>query len=245
MSETAIQEKRDLFHAKQEELAAAFKLARDGNAYDFGRKAVLEKLHATDQHDAMLKVRARNKELEDLGNELRNAEAKHYEARLSERTEELATPGRGTVRFPESGRGERKTLGQLYIESDAWKQSKAGRVDIPLHLDLELKTLFETAAGFTPESVRSGLLVEAATRPIQVTDLIPSFPINQAAFVYMEETTRTHAAAEAAEGGTYAESTFEWTEQTSTVRKIADSIPVTDEQLEDEAQAQAPGVALS
>ena len=238
-SEAEIQAKRDHFHLKQDELTEVFKLARDGNAYDFSRKAVLEKLGASDQHDAMQKVRARNKELEDLGTELRNAEAKHYESRLSGRAEELATPGSGTMQHPESGRGGRKTLGQLYVESDQWKQFKEGRVETPLHLEIELKTLFETTAGFEPESVRSGLLVEGVTRPIQVTDLIPSFPINQAAFVYMEETTRTHAAAEAAEGGTYGESAFVWTERTSTARKIADSIPATDEQLEDEAQVRS------
>ncbi len=236
---TAIQEKRDHFHAKQDELAEVFKLARDGNAYDFSRKTVLEKLKATDQHDAMGKVRARNKELEDLGNELRNSEAKHYESRLTERNGELETPGPGTMQHPKSGRGERKTLGGLYIASDQWKQYKEHRTEAPFHVELELKTLFETTAGFAPESVRSGLLVEAVTRPIQVTDLIPSFPINQPSFVYMEETTRTHAAVEKAEGVAAPESTFVWTEKTSVVRKIFDSIPVTDEQLEDELQIQS------
>ena len=239
MSTTAIQEKRDHFHAKQDELTEAFKLAKDGNAYDFGRKTVLEKLGATDQHDAMGKVRARNQELEDLGQELRNAEAKHYETRLGERDGELATPGSGSMQHPETGRGGQKSLGQLYVESEQFRKSKETHTEIPFHTDMELKTLFTTAAGFAPESVRSGLLVEAVTRPIQVTDLIPTFPINQAAFVFMQETTRTHAAAEKAEGVAFAESTFVWTQATSTVRKITDSIPVTDEQLEDEAQVQS------
>jgi hypothetical protein len=53
--------------------------------------------------------------------------------------------------------------------------------------------------------------------------------------VYMEETTRNHAAAEKAEGADYAESAFAFTERTSPVRKITDSLPVTDEQLEDVA----------
>lgn len=236
MSETAIQEKREIFHAKQDELIEVFKLAKDGNRYDFSRKTVLEKLHATDQHDAMQKVRARNKELEDLGNDLRDEEAQDIASRVAARDEELSTPVRGSIKHPDGGRGERKTLGRRFIDSEQWKKSKEQKVDVPLHLEIELKTLFETTAGFAPESVRSGLLVEGATRPIQVLDLIPSFPINQAAFVYMEETTRTHAAAEKAEGTAYAESTFVWTQKSSTVQKITDSIPVTDEQLEDEAQ---------
>ena len=236
MSSTAVQEKRERFHGKQDFLTKAFSLAKDGSAYDFSRKTVLEHLKASDQHDAMQKVRAFNKELEDLGTELRNEEAKHYEKRVAERGEELKTPGTGGIQHPKPTSGERKTLGRLFIESDQWKQSNEGQVDIPLHLDIELKTLFQTTAGFAPESVRSNLLVPAVTRPIQVTDLIPSFPIDQPSFVYMEETTRTHAAAERAEGTAYAESTFVWTERTSVVRKITDSIPVTDEQLEDEMQ---------
>lgn len=236
MDAKSIQEKRDFFHQKQDELTKAFELASDGPGYDFSRKTVLDHLKASDQHDAMKKVRARNDELDGLGTELRNEEAKNYHKRVSERADELSTPGTGSIKHPDSGRGERKTLGQRFIDSDQWKKSKEGQVDIPLHLDIELKTLFETTAGFAPESVRSGLLVEGVTRPIQVTDLIPSFTIGQSAFVYMEETTRTHAAAETAEGAAYKESTFEWTQKTSPVQKITDSVPITDEQLEDEAQ---------
>lgn len=238
---TAIQEKRDHLHAKQKELAEVFKLAKDGSRLNFTRKNVLEKLGATDQAHAARLVKGRNNELDDLFNELQQDEAKHYETRLSERDDELAlaAPGSGTMQHPKSGRGERKTLGKLYIESEQWKQAKENRIDVPFHAEIELKTLFETTAGFAPESVRSGLVVEAVTRPIQVTDLIPSFPINQPSFVYMEETTRTHAAVEIAEGVASPESTFVFTERTSNVRKISDSIPVTDEQLEDELQIQS------
>jgi hypothetical protein len=77
--------------------------------------------------------------------------------------------------------------------------------------------------------------VEAATRPIQLLDIIPMFPTDQAAIKYMEETTRTHAAAELAEGAAYAESAFVFTERQGSIAKIGDSLPVTDEQLEDVA----------
>lgn len=101
------------------------------------------------------------------------------------------------------------------------------------------KTLFETSAGWAPESVRSGVVVPAVTRPIQLLDIMPMGQIGQAAAVYMEETTRTHGATEKAEGAAYAESTFVLTQQSQTVEKITDSVPVTDEQLEDVAQAQS------
>ena len=48
------------------ELTEIFNLAREGEAYDFSKREVLEKLKATDQRDARCKVRARNDELEAL-----------------------------------------------------------------------------------------------------------------------------------------------------------------------------------
>ena len=97
------------------------------------------------------------------------------------------------------------------------------------------KTLMARDAGYAPESTRLPGFVEAVARPIQVLDIIPMFPTDQAAIKYMEETTRAHAAAEKAEGATFAESTFAFTERSTTVEKITDSVPVTDEQLEDVA----------
>jgi HK97 family phage major capsid protein len=105
--------------------------------------------------------------------------------------------------------------------------------------NIGLKTLFATGAGWAPQSIRLPGAVDAVTRPIQVLDVIPIGRTDQAAIVFMEETTRTHASAEKAEGVAYAESTFVLTERTSNVRKITDSIPVTDEQLEDVAQAES------
>ena len=84
---------------------------------------------------------------------------------------------------------------------------------------------------------RTGRIAEYAYRPVQILDLIPQTTTGQAAVQYMEETTSMNAAAEVAEGGTYAESALALTEMTSNVRKIATFLPVTDEQLEDEPQA--------
>lgn len=77
--------------------------------------------------------------------------------------------------------------------------------------------------------------VEAVTRPIQLLDILPTGNTGFELVKYMEETTRTHAAAETAEGEAFAESTFAFTERSSPVEKVTDSLPVTDEQLEDVA----------
>ena len=105
--------------------------------------------------------------------------------------------------------------------------------------DIELKTLFSRSAGWTPESVRSGQVVLSAQRPVQVTDLLPTIPTGQAAYKYMEETTFTNSAAERAEGAAYGESALALTERSVTIETVGVWLPVTDEQLEDEAGAEA------
>jgi HK97 family phage major capsid protein len=96
-----------------------------------------------------------------------------------------------------------------------------------------------TSAGWAPESTRTGVVVDDITRPVQISDIMPMGRTGMAAVVYMEETTRTHSAAETTEGAAYPESAFVLTQRSSTVRKIADSIPVTDEQLEDVAMVES------
>jgi HK97 family phage major capsid protein len=238
--EITLVERREELHAKQKTAMEVLELA--GKDIDFSRKPVLEKLGATDSADATVKFQNLNKEAEALGNELAREELKASAKRVREREEEFKRPADegGMDHSSYNDEGKRKSWGQLYVESKAFKASRESRTDVPFELeDVGLKTLFETAAGFAIENVRSGLLIEKATRPIQVTDLIPSFPIEQSSFVYMEETTRVHSAVEKAEGVAYPESQFVWTQKTSPVQKIADSIPVTDEQLEDAGQVKS------
>ena len=127
-----------------------------------------------------------------------------------------------------------KSFGEMIAGSQAAKMK--GHKET---LDVQLKTLFERSAGWSPESVRSGLLVEDAQRPIQVTDLLPAIPTSQAAYKYMEETTFTNNAAERSEGGAYVESALALTERSVTIESIGTFLPVTDEQLEDEQGAAA------
>lgn len=124
-----------------------------------------------------------------------------------------------------------KTIGELVTESKMFK-TRQGSVD----LNVDLKTLMTTTAGWAPETTRAGRLVLDATTPLDVVDLVPNTTTSQSAVVYMEETTYTNAAAETAEGAVKPEAALELTEQTSAVRKIAVTLPVTDEQWDDEPQ---------
>lgn len=124
-------------------------------------------------------------------------------------------------------------LGKLFVESQAYKGYRGGGAGPSAELDVDLKALFQTSAGWPPDVIRTGRVVEFATRPIQVLDLIPVATTTQNAVAYLEETTFTNAAAETAEGGAYPEAALALTERTSPVRKVAVFLPVTDEQLED------------
>lgn len=127
-----------------------------------------------------------------------------------------------------------KSLGSAMLKSGG-----LAHVGAKAEVDIEVKTLFQRSAGWTPESVRSGLVVDIATRPVQVTDLLPVVPTGQAAYKYMDETTFTNNAAERAEAGTYGEAALALTERSVTVETIGVWLPVTDEQLEDESGAEA------
>lgn len=124
-------------------------------------------------------------------------------------------------------------LGDMFVKGKGHLKQGSGdgplvKMDVP-----HLKTLMTTAAGWAPESLRSGRVVDFATRPLQVADLIPQGNTGSANVVYMEETAVTNNAAETAEGGTYPESALQLQQKQSPVQKIATYIPVTDEQLED------------
>jgi HK97 family phage major capsid protein len=180
-----------------------------------------------DSVDVVAKVRELNTELDELGTKARDlGEVKRaYERSLetSEHIEEEPPARKGSASF-----------GEAFVKSAAY-----GTKGAVAELDVEVKTLMTTTAGWAPETTRSGRVIDEQTRPIQVTDIIPVETTAQSAYVYMEETTFTNNAAEAAEGGTYGEAALALTEQSSTVRKVAVFLPVTDEQLEDEAEAQS------
>jgi Phage capsid family len=197
-----------------------------------GETVDLSKVKAyTSKDDALAAIRNINAELADLGNEQRDlAEIK----KASEHAEKAgAVESGGDPVAVKDGQYE-PVLKQFYADGlHADRKGSEGT------LDVDVKTLMTTAAGWAPETNRSGLVVEIATRPIQVVDVFPQMNWDQAAYVYMEETTFTNNSAEAAEGGTYAESAFVLTERTQAHSKVAHFVPVTDEQLEDVPEARA------
>jgi len=196
------------------------------------------------RQEKLNEIRKRSEELEALGKEVDElAKIETAEKNLAEQWQvKGGTDDRKIGRFAVSNIDQSlKGIGDIFVESEFYKNRKPGQklrgqVELKNALVPLLKTTFSTSAGWAPESTRIGRVIEEALRPIQVIDTIPGGRTTQAAIVYMEETTVTSAAAERAEAAAYAESTLELTEQSSTVRSIGTSIPVTDEQLEDVEQ---------
>jgi len=229
MAFPALVEVEGKLKAKQDELGKIF--AEAGPDIDFKKVKSVK----GDSREIAAHVRKLNDEMTDLGKERSDLQAVQKAAERS-RTAGMQETGDGAT--PPQNGNKHKSFGQLFTESASYKNRTNG-VGPETKLDIELKTLFQTTAGFDPEEVRSGRIVESAQRPVQVmtADLIPQTTTGQSAVTYMEETTFTNNAAETAEGGTYPEAALALTEQSSVVRKVAVFLPVTDEQLEDEPQA--------
>jgi HK97 family phage major capsid protein len=132
------------------------------------------------------------------------------------------------------------SIGDLFVETDEFKAYKRGDRKTPtVTLPTGLKNLFETATGWAPADIRGPRVVDFATRPLAVAELLPQGTTTAASIVYMEETLFSNSAAEVAEGGTKPEVSLGLEEVLEPVRKIAAFLPVTEEQLADVPQARA------
>ncbi|WP_457661734.1 phage major capsid protein [Sinorhizobium medicae] len=254
---------REKLAAKQDELGKVFTEATvtvDGGqkSYDFNRVTCLgEKVKGSIA--VAEQVKTMNAELNDLAQQAETLEAAEKAARDQADREKVRNrpPMPGAKGNYPSVEERIKSLGEMVAEEKSYQDwAKSGAAGgITLQFDalfpsdalakgmafetIGSKALMSTTAGWAPQSLRIGGFVEAASRPIQLLDIIPMAQTGFEQVVYMEETTRNQNAAETAEGGAFAESSFALTEKTSPVRKITDSLPVTDEQLEDVAQAQS------
>ncbi len=130
-----------------------------------------------------------------------------------------------------------KSFGEAFAESKFADQLRLSG-NAKSELDLEVKTLFSTGAGWAPAQVRDDRVALYPTRALRLFDVLPSMEWGASAYRFMEETTFTNNAAERAESveGTlaaYAESAFALTERSVDLRMVAHSLPMSIEQLED------------
>jgi HK97 family phage major capsid protein len=160
----------------------------------------------------------------------------------------VSSRGKTRQADPTDGREDRpatKSLGELFVESEAYKGWKPGMAEGPtLTIDLEktygksvaargVKALFDSATGWAPQAIRLPDVITPGFETVSIAALMPEGRTSQNAIPYMEETTTTNAAAERAEGAAAAESALALTEKSSAVRSVDTSLPVTDESLDD------------
>lgn len=250
-----LKQAREKAQKLQDDLGTVFKEAKSGDAYDYTKVEFFGADVKGDSVEVAKKVKALDSELNEVMahvETLQDAEdAAAAHAGREKALRGFALPGGGGAKGNYRSEEERfKALGEMATETKAFKDWVEGgcKEGLTITLDVDAtdmlagavafdtigsKALMATGAGYAPQSIRQPGFVEGLTRPLQVIDIIPTFRTGESSVKYMEETTRTHAAAEVAEGGPYAESTFAFTEKESPVRKIGDSLPVTDEQIED------------
>lgn len=234
----ALKEARDGLNAKRDELAGILREA--GPTYDMSLVKTLQ----GDSQAKVEQIRALNTEIDDRKSKVDELLVIGRAARAAaEGREDSAEAGSepgtkaGGERETKAGR---KSFGQLLVASDAVREFKSGKMGTSARLDIELKTLFQTGAGWDPEDLRTGRVEMYPTRPApHVIDVFPQTTTQNSTVLYMEETTFTNPAAETAEGGQYPEAALQLTERSSEVRKIPVFLPVTDEQFDDEPRAEA------
>lgn len=217
-------------NTKRKALASIFEEA--GPDRDMSKVASLE----GDTKAKIEKIQALNKELDALVDEQKEAQDLEQIAERNRKALDLSKAPVTTVPLPDGQPQDKKEVKPIDVAgkvAEALRTKKlqvGGKMVIP---DVELKTLFQTSAGWDPEYLRTGRMVPFATRPIKVVDIIPSSPTQYDTVAYMVESTFTNNAAEATEGAAVGEGALALTETTSAVRRIGTFIPTTEEQLAD------------
>lgn len=245
-------ELRNKLTEKQKALAEYMASAKKDGKYDPESTLKISSVKFAEE------VQTKNKELNDLGKEVATL-ASVEQAEVDQRLREAEI--KGHPHPADDGKpGQKKTLkslGQQFIESKAYRERPPSFDTMGPTSELKdalpseilkqyryasgIKTEMTRSAGWDPEQRDSGLIVLSAQRPVQALDLIPTIPTSRDTYVYMEETTFTNNAAEIAEASasTYGEAALAYTRRTQAVEKIAVYIPVSEEQLEDSAEAAA------
>ena len=206
----------DQIAAKRAELKSVFESAEDGK-------------YTSEQKE---EIKSRNDELAELVEDL------SIEKKKASNEKALEEDSKPVAEMPlASDEAEVKTVGQLFTESDAYKNYVSSGVK-GIDSKVETKTTL-TTTGYPPETLRQPGILETALRdPNAVISLFDVINTDQNAFSYLEETTFTNNAAEAAEGAAVGEAALAFTERTESIRKMGVFIPVTDELLADESGIQ-------
>ena len=141
-----------------------------------------------------------------------------------------------------------KSIGQQFVESSQYKNTiadgiKSGRFatgEVEIKTTLTEGTLGTPGGGYAIPTAVPNLLpgiVDIKFRQLTISDLFPQGTTNLPLIVYLVETALTNAAATVVEGNLKPESAISFGKVTETLHKLATFLPISDEMLEDWAQA--------
>ena len=227
MASTSLIEKRNELKAKQEKLRAL--LAKAGGFKRLDLTKLADDFPGKSPAEIVKDLRGKSTELADLKQECQDLAQLEHDAAASIKEVPADGPVRAgdtpfvPVSEPEGETKGQPTIGDLIVKSAAWTDynpehpNRVTQAAIPNGV-AALKATFQRSAGWEPESTRIGRLVDSVVAPVRVIDIVAGGRTTQAAIVYMEETTRTDAAAERNENAAYAESAFALTERSVTIQ---------------------------
>lgn len=145
-------------------------------------------------------------------------------------------PGDGS----EQGGEAVKSLTAQFTQSPQYKHRVAGnRESFAIELKGSIKTLLTTTSGYAPFSPRQPYVILSPQRRPVIADLIPQDDTEYAQILFMEEVLFQNAAAAVAEGAPKPEAGLQFIQRAYNMSKIAVTLPVTDEQLQDVPQIEA------
>ena len=178
------------------------------------------------------KLKAINAELADLNDDYREMSVLVKSRKLADESVNFD----GAIPKSDPGQINAKSVGEMFVKSAAFQQK--GGVSV---LDIDVKSIVQTGAGWAPQSLRIPRVELYPLRSLRVADMFPAYTTSDAAIKYMEETTHTNNATELAEETNAAaptaagEAAIALTERTVPVENIVVWIPVTKQQLDDVA----------
>jgi HK97 family phage major capsid protein len=214
--------KREELNAKRKALHEIFEEA--GEDLDLTKVKSID----GDTHAKAAEIKRRNVELTALGEEIDDLVV------VAKAAADMKAGAKEPAPVAPSQPVQAKGLGDLFVESATYKNRMGKHGPQSLIPDVDLKTLMTTSAGWAPESLRQPGFVPSAQAQPTVIDLVPFATTNQAAVVYMLETTFTNNAAGRAEGANNAgESAFALTATTAAIVEHTVWVPVTREQMDD------------
>ena len=191
------------------------------------------KQHADQVTDAIAKSEHELKEFGKVTEETKNQVAQmsekfaETEARLAA-IEQLAVRANNEVE-------QKRTLGQMFVESDEFKEFASKQRHKGQSRALEIKdiTSGSASAGDGIWSYREPGIVSDPYRPRMLRSLIPTVPVDTNLVEWVQTTVRTNNAATVSEGGKKPKSDLTYDRKETPVRKIAHYFKTSMEVLQD------------